>query len=281
MALWSGVERWRANHFTGFDRREKWGYGVWFFFSALVLTAEFWAAFGSDSAPFPTISGTTAALEYDYPILGLAVVALIVFCAYSSFRFPKSRTGVTPPPGEPDQGWFGEDSLVPYRTPLGGRFTRSTTPVREFPVVLYIAGAIVVILAGTAWAWITSGGLDEHRTGRTLYGLMIVFLILVPTALAWPKRFALDVPFPTFFSTVRSLERRVRILAYAFAAGLVMLLLHIVLYPWPSVIPDLQRLHRNYECHPLDPVKNPLSAKERAECARRDEKAMRPAADDP
>jgi hypothetical protein len=280
MDRWGAIKRWWTNHFTGFDRREKWGYWIWFFFAGLVLVPELWAAFWADSAPFPTISGTTAALEYEYPILGLAVVALIVFCAYSSFRFPKNRTGVTPPPGEPDQGWFGEDSLIPFRTPLGGRFTRSKTPVREFPVVLYVVLALVVIIGGTAWAWVTSA-LDEHRTGRALYGLMILFLIVVPSALAWPKRYALDVPFPSFFSTVRSLERRLRIVAFGIAAGLVILLLHIVLYPWPSVIPDLQRLHQNYKCHPLEPTKDPLSYRERLECARPDEPAVRPDADDP
>jgi len=283
MGLWqrmrAAFKRWWANHFTDFERREKAGYAVWFFFAGVVLVPELWAAFGD--APFPTISGTTAALEYNHPILGLAVVALIVFCAYSSFRYPSRRTGVVAPEGQPDRGWFGEDSLIPFRTPLGGRFTRSTTPVREFSITRYVILALAVIVLGTTWAVLTSDVDDEHRTGRTLYGLMALFLIVIPSALAWPKRFAVDVPFPTLFSTVRSLERRLRIVAYAVAAGLVILLLHIVLYPWPSIIPDLQRLHEEYKCRPLDAVEHPLTAEEREACRRREEAAMRPAPDAP
>lgn len=276
--MWGALKRWWANHFTGFDRREKAGYAIWFFFAGLILFAELWAAIGN--APFPTISGTTARLEYDHPVLGLAVVALLVFCGYSSFRYPSRRTGVVPPPGQPDRGSIGEDTLIPYRTPLGGRFTRSITPVREFPVLLYVGLALGVIFLVTAWAVATSG-LDEHRTGRTLYGSMALFLIVVPNALAWPKRFALDVPFPTFFSTVRSLERRLRIVAYGLATGLVILLLHIVLYPWPANIPDLKRLHENYKCHPLKAAKHPLTPEEQAACRRLDEASVGPAADAP
>jgi hypothetical protein len=281
MGLWSTIKRWWANHFTGFDRREKWGYAVWFSFAVIVLVPEFWAAFWKDSAPFPTISATTGALEYDHPILGLVVVTVIVLCAYSAFRFPPVRTGVVPPPGEPDRGWMGEDTLIPYRTPLGNRFTLSTTPVPEIRAWIYFTVALGVILGATTWAVLTSDVDDEYRTGQTLYGLIALFLIVIPSLLAWPKWWAREVPFPTLFATVRSLERRLRFVAFAVAAGLVMLLLHIVLYPWPSIIPDLNRLHQNYKCHPLEPAKHPLTEKEQAACDRRDEKAKRPAPDAP
>ena len=92
--MWNAVKRWWRNQFTGFGRREAWGYGVWMFFAVIVLVPEFWAAFWKDSAPFPTISGTTGALEYDRPWLALVVTGVIVLCIYSSFRFPKTRTGV-------------------------------------------------------------------------------------------------------------------------------------------------------------------------------------------
>lgn len=272
--------RWWENHFTGFDRREAWGYGVWFVFAGLVLVPEFWAAFWKDSAPFPTISGTVGALEYDHPILALVVAGVIVLCAYSSFRYPSVRTGVLPPKGESNV-WIGEDTLLPYRTPVGGRFTRSTTPVREIPARLYFLFALVVIVGFTTWAAVTSDVDGEYRVGQTLYGLTALFWAVIPSMLAWPKRFAADVPFPTLFSTVRSLERRLRIVAYAVAAGLVILLIHLVLYPWPSTIPDISRLHEDYKCDPLQPAKHPLTPKETADCKKRDEAENRPAPDAP
>jgi hypothetical protein len=56
-----------------------------------------------------------------------------------------------------------------------------------------------------------------------------------------------DVPFPTLFATMQALERRVRLAAVVFAAGIAILLIHLALYPWPAVIPDLQDLHHRYE----------------------------------
>lgn len=280
MNVRAAARRWWRNHFSGFDRREKWGYGVWFFFAALVLVPELWAAGWKDSAPFPTISGTVGALEYEHPVLSLIVVGVIVLCVYSAFRYPPVRTGVLPPEGKTN-GWMGEDTLLPYRTALGGRFTRSTTPVHEVRAWLYFLAAFAVIVGSTTWAALTSDIDDEYRVGQTLYGLTALFWAVIPSLLAWPKRFAADVPFPTLFSTVRSLERRLRIVAYAVASGLVILLLHLVFYPWPSTIPDISRLHADYKCHPLEPAKNPLTAKEKADCRKRDEAADKPAPDAP
>ena len=259
------LKRWWRTHFNGFSRREAWGYGVWFSFAVIVLVPEFWAAFGNGSAPFPTISGTTGALEYDRPWLALVVTGVIVFCLYSSLRYPKTRTGVLPkkgPQGEPLGEDVRGDQALPYRTAGGGRFTRSTTPVREISAIAYFACALVIIGASTAIV-ASTGEIDKYPVGWTLYGLILVFWVLVPSLVAWPKRIAVDVPFPTLFSTVRSLERRVRVLALVVAAGLVMLLIHLVLYPWPSIIPDLARTHRTYiKCT----AANALSPQQRADC---------------
>jgi hypothetical protein len=277
-----GIVRWWRFHFSGVDRREAWGYGVWFSFAALVLVPELWAAFWGDSARWPTISGTVAGLEYDHPILGLVVVGVIVLCAYSSLRFPADRTGVLQArraSGEISGGSLPGDPALPYRTASGRRLTRSVTPVRELAVRLYFGLALVVIVGGTTIVALTTDPDDEYPTGRTLYGLTALFWVVIPSLLAWPKRFALDVPFPTLFETVRNLERRVRVLALAIAAGLTMLLLHLVLYPWPSVIPDLQRLHKNYECHPLPPAQ--LTEERKAACRRLEEAEVKPSPTSP
>lgn len=274
----SWFRRWLIAHFSDIDRREAWGYGVWLFFGVLVLVPELWAAIWPDSARWPTISGTVGALEYDYPVLALVVVGVIVLCVYSAFRYPPDRTGVLPVQGVPaaQAGGLEGDPALPNRTPSGGRLTRSTTPVREIGAVLYFGIALLIIVVCTGIAVATTDIDDEFPVGRTLYGLTAVFWVVIPSLLAWPKRRAIDVPFPTLFETVRSLERRLRIVALAVAAGLVILLIHLVLYPWPSNIPDLSRLHRNYKCHPLEAAKHPLTAKEQAACKKLDEAEAKP-----
>jgi hypothetical protein len=266
---------WWNAHFTGFSRKEAWGYGVWLFFAVIVAVPEIWAAAWADSAPFPTISATTGALEYEHAWVALVVAGAVVLCLYSALRYPVDRTGMLAKRG-PDGEALGKpylgDFAVPFRTAGGARFTRSTTPVREIGAGIYFACALVVIGVCTAIAAIATDPNDEYPVGRTLYGLILVFWVLIPSLIAWPKRFAVDVPFPTLFATVRSLERRLRIVALLAAAWLVILLLHLVFYPWPSIIPDLNRTHRIYRCHPLPPATPLLTP----ECKRLDDAAARP-----
>jgi len=148
--------------------------------------------------------------------------------------------------------------------------------VRELSAVVYFAAALVIIGVCTTVAAIKTDINDEYPVGRTLYGLTALFWVIVPCLLAYPKRFAVDVPFPTLFSTVRSLERRLRVIALLVAAGLVILLFHLVLYPWPSIVPDVQRLHKTYSCHPLDPAAHPLTEKAKAVCRKLDEADVKP-----
>lgn len=268
---------WWHDHFTGFSRREAWGYGVWLTFGVVVAVPELWAAFWKESAPFPTISATTGDLEVRHVVLALVVALLIVFGVYNAARFPKNRTGVLARKrrtgavaGEQLYG----DQAIPYRTPEGGRLTRSVTPVRELSAALYFAAALTVIIVCTAVA-VQQNGLDEFAVGRTLYGLIGLLWIVVPSLLAWPKRFAVDVPFPTLFATIRSLERRLRVVAYLIVASMTVLTFHLLLYPWPSIIPDLGRTHQLYICHPLPPKKPPLGSAAAA-CTKFDATSIRP-----
>jgi hypothetical protein len=61
------------------------------------------------------------------------------------------------------------------------------------------------------------------------------------------------------------------VLALMAAAGLVILLIHLVFYPWPSIIPDLNRTHRTYACHPIRPATHVPTAAQQAACAKLDE----------
>jgi hypothetical protein len=243
------LRRWWRSHFGGIQRKEAWGYGVWGFFGLIVFVPEIWAAKWGDSAKWPTISATVGELEYWHPEVALAVVAVIVLSAYSAFRYPPERTGVLPShkdsAGEAKPGVVG-DPILPNRTPAGGRLTRSNDPLPEIGAGLYFAVAVALIAVGTLIAALTTDVTEEHTVGRTLYGLTALFWVVIPTALAWPK-WGREIPFPTLFETMRSLERRLRAVALAVAAGLAILLIHLVFYPWPSTIPDIQDLHRQYE----------------------------------
>ena len=46
--------------------------------------------------------------------------------------------------------------------------------------------------------------------------------------------FAKEVPFPTLYRTVADLERRWRPAAIVIVAGLVVLMFHLVFFPWPD-----------------------------------------------
>jgi len=144
--------------------------------------------------------------------------------------------------------------------------------VREVSAILYFVCALAVISVLTALA-VAHYGLDEFAVGRTLYLLIGLFWIAIPSLLAWPRRHAIDVPFPTMFATLRSLERRLRVLAFLIVAGMTLLTFHLLLYPWPSIIPDLSRTHKVYVCHPLPPKTPPKSS---VACTRLDEASARP-----
>lgn len=239
------LRRWFAARFGDVTRKEAWGYGVWFALGFVVAVPELWAAIHPASAPFPTISATVGYLEYHHVWVALIVTAVIVFWAYNALRYRPDRTGVLPAQGG-DGGHEGDPAL-PNRTHGGLRLTRSLKPVRELSVGLYFGGATTVIVVATAIAAATSDFNDEFRVGKTLYGLIALFWVVLPALAAWPKKWALDIPFPTLVETVRSLERRLRVLALVVAAGLAILLVHLVLYPWPSTIPDIKDLHDHYK----------------------------------
>jgi hypothetical protein len=88
------------------------------------------------------------------------------------------------------------------------------------------------------------------------------------------------VPFPTLFATLKNLEKRAPHFTIVLASGLAILMIHLILYPWPATIPDTNRLHQVYECHPLGSSK-PLSKKKQQECLELDKADVRPSAGAP
>jgi hypothetical protein len=226
-----------APHVTGeaVVRRELWGFLVWGLMGLVIAVPELWAAF-SDQSRWPTISGTVGYLEYWHPWVSLVVVGLIVWGASSAIRFPPKTTeelGKELKAGQTDQ------KVLP-----GGRITRTEDPKPPVRAMIYFPLALGVVLLGTFLSYATRPD-DKYRLGEVLYTLIAIFWVGIPSVMAY--WYGKDVPYPTLFATFRDLANRVRILAVALAALLTILLIHLVLYPWPTVITDLQDLHKQYE----------------------------------
>jgi hypothetical protein len=63
--------------------------------------------------------------------------------------------------------------------------------------------------------------------------------IVIPSVLA--IFLAKEVPFPTLFRTIYYLGRRSHLATAVIVTGLVILLIHLAFYPWPSIFHQLQR----------------------------------------
>jgi hypothetical protein len=203
---------------------EKWGYGFWLFLGLVFGVPESWA--GLANPPFPALSDTIAHLEEQWPPTAVIVVAVIVIVAYYFVRVPVSRTGSL----AYTEGGLGRGTGAGVgRTPTG---RLSKTPADTSPVaaVSYIPLALGLIAVGGIVAAVASG--DYWVLGYVIYGLIAVFLVIIPNVLAY--WFARDVPWPTLLATITNLERRWRPAAAVVLAGLVILLLHLALPPWPD-----------------------------------------------
>jgi len=203
--------------------REGWGYLVWGVTTAAIVIPELSAVF-TKQVIWPTISGTVGHLEYEHDWVGLIVVALIVGVLFGVIRYPATRLGphVTPTVG---------------RTTLG-RLTRALPKEKQL-TPWFLAG----LGAGVLIASVITAGIDPNDhfvLAYVMYGTIGCFFLAVPSALAFFD--AKDVPFPTLFRTIANLEVRFRPIAFVPVIGLVILLIHLALYPWPAVFHQLKGL---------------------------------------
>ncbi|HZT46007.1 MAG TPA: hypothetical protein VFA24_07485 [Gaiellaceae bacterium] len=206
--------------------RELWGYGVWGLAGAVIAGPELWAAVEGDASDWPTISGTVGYLEYWHPWVAVVVLGTLVWAAFHAVRYEAERAAAETP----------ETSL---RRTGGGRMTMADD-VRGLNAVAYFVVAFAALAGAVVWSYADRPH-DRYRLGEVLYGGIAVLLVAGPSLLALLA--GRDVPFPTLFATVQALERRVRAVAVVVSAGIAVLLVHLALYPWPAVIPDLQDLH--------------------------------------
>jgi hypothetical protein len=217
--------------------RRTWGYLLWGIAGLVIAIPEITAAVAGkqDALPFTTISAMTGHLERHHTWVELIVVAAIVYGVLSSFREApgadaagKTRAGrltVRPAAAGEHRRGFGSD-----RAPLWF----AVAAVGSFVVIT------LATLAAIKW-WDDD---DHYRPAYVLYGLIGLLWLVVPGLVAFFG--GRDVPFPTAFQTVVNLQERLRgkgrfgpflawLVMYVIVAGLVILLLHLTLYPYPDI----------------------------------------------
>lgn len=221
--------------------RRTWGYIFWGFMGVVIAVPELAAAFFDEYVPWPTISGTIGYLEYWHPWVALIVIGVIVWWALHVVEFgPEKRPvlGVD----------IDENPTNRYVNTPGGWSTRAERldPLsNRFGVIYMVIAVIAVVIPSLALALVLRPD-DEYLLGEILYGAILLFWILIPLLLSYKGR---DVPWPTLFETFRDFAHleKFKIVATVIAGGIIVLMIHLVLYPWPSTIPDIQDLHKQYE----------------------------------
>ncbi len=250
--LWPRFMHWcRAapRRFTNWAKKnpeEGFGYIVWGGVVAGVAIPEIWAAVDSRHVPWPTISGMTGHLEAEHVWVSFIVVGLIVWIASHAVLSVRGT-------GSSVRGVDGT-----------GRVT-TAGKTSGVPAAWYFGTAAVLLTIGIVAAHSATRN-DKYTFGEILYGLIFFFGGILPGLLAWRGKI---VPFPTLFATLRNLEKHAHVVTLLLATWLAILFVHLVFYPWPSLLPDFNRLHTTYVvCHPLEPRAQPLTDAEKIQCTR-------------
>jgi hypothetical protein len=226
----ASIRRYFADRFSDVSPSEKWGYAVWAAMGVVIAVPEIWAAVAGSDFLWPTISTTVGHLEDRWPVVALLPVALIVMAGYSVFRVPPASTALQADfqaLGRTPQGRLAKQDVTLDQLAGGG--VPATEGRSEFGVVRYFIVATVAVVVG---AVAVSPSDNRFVVGYVLYSLIGIFWVVVPNSIAYFLK--KDIPFTTMFFTVRSLGRRLQFVAALVAALLVILLLHLAFYPWPS-----------------------------------------------
>jgi hypothetical protein len=253
------------------ERHERWGYIWWGLSGVVIAVPELWAAFGGDAVLWPTISGTVGNLEVFHQWVALIVVALLIWAAFHAINVTRETMRGT------DAAAGGD--AAQRRLVEGDRFTvASETKEFEHPIGYLVFAVAAVAIPSVLFRQLYEG--DDHRYvfGEVMYASIAFWWMIVPGWLAYKRGWL--VPYPTLFRTLKDLEQRAPRFTVVLASGLAILMVHLILYPWPATIPDTNRLHHLYECHPVGAAK-PLSEKKKEECRRLEEAELRPSAGAP
>jgi hypothetical protein len=232
--------------------KRRWGYLVWVVAALVVAVPEITAAVDHGVLPFTTISEMVGHLERIWNPTELIVIGVIVLAVFSAVRVPPQSQTDRDPAERPT----GNE---PTRTP-GGRLTLQepqpiTPPAfddQQAPRLFAVAAVVsFALVAGATLAAIEWWDDPRHfHPAYVLYGSVALLWLVIPSLVAfvWAK----DVPFPSLFRTIANLEEWLRsrtwslgslslgpalgwLVSYVIVWGLVVLLLHLTLYPYPAI----------------------------------------------
>jgi hypothetical protein len=252
--------------------RRRWGYVVWGVALGFIFIPEILAALPltESQLPFPTISKMTGHLEYEHAEWEIFPTMMSVFVLYALWRVPPRKTsgGRT---AEQIAARRTRGDTRPHRTP-GGRLTFAAAPEKAAVFdnevlrdVLFALRALAVALAIaliTLWAfhhwpnqYVTSP--DGQRTKQAnyhvayfLYGSIGFFWLLLPSITGFVK--GKDAEFPSLFRTIANLEEWIGrprphpasdrigtavawLVSFILVWGMVFLMMHLTLYPFPNI----------------------------------------------
>jgi hypothetical protein len=219
------------------------GYIVWGIAGAIFAVPEIWASADSDLS-FPTLSGTVGHLERRFELASLAVIVVIANALLHAVRVGIAERRAGDERGDTDTVAYGGTKHVAVEQ---GRVTRTASPAYPAWWLLYFPVTLGAIVLGFLVPLLVHGGhatdAEKQLSGEFGYGAMGLMFFVIPTILAWG---GVLVPFPGLFRSVLDLERLFPPLAVAVAGCMTFLMLHLVLYPYPSIIPwfqDVKNLH--------------------------------------
>jgi hypothetical protein len=221
--------------------RRRLGYLVWGVAGGVIAVPELIAAAGGGFLPFTTISAATGHLERYHNWVELLVVAAIVFFVFSYLRVSPDTARIA----GPGRTRGGRLSMMERVDPEAREDFDEAEAERTFVVAAVLALALVALAT-----WLAVEYWDDKRhfhPAFVLYGLLFLLWLVVPSLVAFFG--GPEVQFPTLFRTVRNLEEwiaRARLpwnlgpmlawfVTYVILAGLVILLLHLTLYPYPDI----------------------------------------------
>jgi hypothetical protein len=247
------------------------GYGTWALAGAMFAVPEIWAS-RDNNLPFPTLSGTIGHLERRWDIVALLVILVVTYAllqvirvgaavvatrvgfAEASVPIPAVATvGTAPGFGTPAP--TVEVKSGAHVAVNEGRVTGKELAYHlgwGFAIAYLVCTCIVVAFSFLIPLWIHglhATDSEKQLGGEIGYSSMALMFFIIPAALA---RFGVMVPFPSLFATVINLEHRSRIIAVLVAGCITFLTLHLVLYPYPSIIAwfvDLKNVHDHCAQH--------------------------------
>ena len=212
----------RTRNFPKLSSRERQAYLSWGVIVGAILVVELLGAISAgirNWIPWPTISSTVGHLEIAWSGVAVIVVALITAVAYLALRHGSARSRAarkTPPARE-----------------LVSRVCSTNPPENEtWSLWSLVCDLLALALVGLGAALVaTLTPASKHQLGYTIYGLLLVLGVIVPSiwAVAKPKQ------EPTLVSTIRSLHRRVPWISVVLISSLTVLVIHLAFYPWPDI----------------------------------------------